>query len=314
VKRIHIAFFIILSMFILTTFLIGQDISFDYSVLNYTANIKKDVYAVGEPIEINNLIKNMGSETIAIEVSDVYSLNFDFVLYTLNGKLVEKSMNYYEKKERAIQNLKSPRKETLFPDEQYGQTITLNEYYDDLEPGRYILEPIFFPLTNMADTYPSVYGKKIQIRIVPIPYEENVAEVEDGVSTDAYKPLPPYETVDFILNAKLKGNWEAFFAYIDLSSIITLYSDWNERLNKLPKSKRYKLLEEFKKYLIANFEQDMIDYDVVRESREKNNSIVIAEIYKGKKRVTFTSRYTFSLEKRNEYWIVVSYSMVNLGQ
>lgn len=315
VKKLQFVIYVLLLLMLSSTFIVGQDIneSFDFETLNYTIDVDKNIFAVGEPIAINNTIKNSGSEVIGIEVFDTSILSFDYILYTLNGRILEKSMNFYEKKERAIENADDPRKEILFPDEQYGIDILLNGYYEELEPGRYILEPVFYPLTNIGESYPSISGKKIQIQIVPIPYEAGAVS-EESPTENEYEPLSPYDTIDFILNSRLMGDDEGFFAYFDLSRVINLYNDWNDRFEQVPKSKRDELLEEFKYYLIENFEPDMFDYEVVRSFREENDATVVADIYKGSENITYTSRYIFQLEKRNDYWIVVEYLIQNLGR
>lgn len=304
---------IIMFFLILSSSILSSQTSYNYDDLIYKVNINKNVFEVNEPIEINNVIENLGVEAIGIEVSDISTLNYDYVVYMLNGRVIEKSMKFYENKERTIEQLNIPRKEILYPEEQYGQIVNLNQYYDNLEPGRYILEPIFFPLTNMGDSYPHIKGKKLQIQIVPIPYK---GELEPGLETSLKQYTPfssAFDTIDFVLDAKLKSDWDAFFAYFDLSKIISLFNKWYIRYNDLPKSKRDELLEEFKEYLRENFEKSMMSYDVVRSFRDKTGAIVIAEIYRMQNSVVFTTRYTFYLEKRKDFWIIVNYELTNLG-
>ncbi len=312
---ILISFFII--MIVCSSFITGQttDISFDYDMLEYEISLDKDIFLIGETLEINNLIRNNGNEVIGIEIAKASNLNFDFILYKLNGRIVEKSMSYYEKKERAIQNLSSLRQEALVSGEQYGQIVILNEYYEDLKPGRYILEPVFYPLTNISDSYPKIVGKKLQIQIVPTPYKDEIDSIDSMDDDDEeFKSLSPYDTIDYILDAKLNGNWKSFFNYIDLSKLINIYKDWKERYNNLPKSKRNNLLEEFKEYLKQNFETEMLGYEVIRSTRENNVAEVLTEIHRGTDGVDYISRYLFKLEKRYEYWIIVEYQLIGLNR
>lgn len=312
-KKIYIFVFFML-MVVSSSFISGQtaDVSFDYEMLDYEISLDKDIFQIGETLEINNLIMNKGNEVIGIEIAKASNLNFDFILYKLNGRIVEKSMSYYEKKERAIQNLGSLRQEALVSGEQFGQIVVLNEYYENLIPGRYILEPVFYPLTNISDSYPKIIGKKIQIQIVPTPYENSIHS--STMEEETYESLSPYDTVDYILNAKLNNNWKSFFNYIDLSKLINIYNDWEDRYNNLPKSKRNNLLEEFKEFLKENFEKEMLKYEVVRSTREKNKAEVLTEIYRGTDEVDYISRYLFRLEKRYEYWIVVEYELIGLSR
>lgn len=289
-------------------------VSFDYENISYTINLEKDVFKVGETININNIIHNKGKEVIGIEVAEYSHLNFDFTLYKLNGRLVEKSMSFYETKERMIEDIDEPRSETLYPNEQYGMEVNFDYYYENLEPGRYIIEPKFFPLTNIGEYFPTINGKKIQIQIVSIPYNDINDKNNDDNDKTQIEALSPYDTIDRVLASKIKEDWDVFFSYIDLKRIIVLYNDWYERLLKLPKSKQDSLIEEFKSYFKKNFEDDMLDYQIIRSIRETNTAKVVAEIYKGEKRIKLTSRYVFELEKRNEYWIITSYEIMNLGR
>ncbi len=308
IKRIGIIIFILI---ILSATISGQDETyFNYEILEYVVDIDKNVYEIGEPLEINNLIINNGTETIEIEVSNISSINFNFNLSTINGKIIEKSIYYYETIERASIEKSHIRKETIHPGEEFGKFVYLDEYYEDLKPGRYILEPVFYPLTNLSNSFPSLSGKKIQIQIVPIDYEDEVIPYEEERE---FKPLAPFDTIDFVLEARMNNDWDAFFKYFDLSEIIKLYESWEDRLNKLPKSKTSELIEEFKDFLEGNFEPNIIGYDVKRSTREKSNAIVIAEIYRGSEQVTLTIRYTFYLEKRNDFWIIVDFEVLNLG-
>jgi hypothetical protein len=132
------------------------------------------------------------------------------------------------------------------------------------------------------------------------------------------EPLAPDETVRYILNARMKEQWEKFFLYLDLEAMIA--RDGSRQRQWLAES------EEGRMRMLARYRQDLqgavqdgdismipMEFDIERTAYgAEEGTVVVLEKFKTGN-YTERKRYTYYLRRKDNIWTVVDYSVLNLG-
>ena len=176
-------------------------------------------------------------------------MNFSFVVKNLQNQIIGQRNSFYLYKLSNTEN-RSYRTVTLAPGDIYGKTIDIRKLFMLDDVGYYIIKGVFYPVPfgfHDVNDYPS-NRIKIQIRY----NARRMAAVRHLVAQQKRElevVRSPYDTVAFLLNAKMKKNWEHFFHYIDLDRLIEIYPDYHAEYLKVGLSKRKAVLSKFRSYL-----------------------------------------------------------------
>jgi hypothetical protein len=130
--------------------------------------------------------------------------------------------------------------------------------------------------------------------------------------------LAPDETVRYILNARIKEQWEKFFLYLDLEAMIA--RDGSRQRQWLAES------EEGRMRMLARYRGDLqsavVDGDISMIPMEfeiertaygaEEGTVVVLEKFKIGN-YTERKRYTYYLRRKDNIWTIIDYSVLNLG-
>jgi len=130
--------------------------------------------------------------------------------------------------------------------------------------------------------------------------------------------LPPDEVVSYIIRARQLGHWERFFLYLDLEAMLT--RDGYRRRQWLAES------EEGRRRMLARYRLDLqnaevdgaislipLYYVIERTEYTAREGRVIATQYFREGMFIQRKRYVWYLERRDEIWTVVDFSVSLLG-
>jgi hypothetical protein len=147
---------------------------------------------------------------------------------------------------------------------------------------------------------------------VPLPLDEETNAVL------VREKIPPDEVIDYMLHARQKAQWEKFFLYMDLPSMLERDGARQREWNAESEEGRQAMLTRYRKDL----ESSSIDGDISAipmnwtiENTQYNatdGTVVAFEYFKAG---TYTEKkqYTYYLGKDDGVWTVKDYSVVNLG-
>lgn len=142
-------------------------------------------------------------------------------------------------------------------------------------------------------------------------------DVETGAALVRDK-LVPDQVVRWTLEARQKSQWEKFFLYLNIEKMINRDG---------PRQRRWRAeSEEGRRRMTANYRGELqkatIDGDISAipftfdiENTNYNSSegtVVVLEKFKTGDYIE-RKRYTYYLEKEDEYWSIVDYTVMNLG-
>jgi hypothetical protein len=130
--------------------------------------------------------------------------------------------------------------------------------------------------------------------------------------------IPPDEVVVYMLTARQQSQWERFFLYLDLETMLQRDAVQRRRYMAENEAGRRRLVSEYRQ----NMQNSVIDGDIVMiptsfnilrtEYSEDRGTVIVLQRYR-MPNFTELRHYTYTLEKRDNYWIIVNYSVQAMG-
>ncbi|MCA1949112.1 MAG: hypothetical protein LDL24_00945 [Treponema sp.] len=331
-------------LFCLSFVLSAQDIDFSIRYMD------KRVYYAGQgPILIQLTITNKSASTYRFFLADERAFSVDFDVRTMTNRSLEPSEILIRKR---TQNQRVFFREVLIQSgESFSFTEDLTDYVALNEAGSYVVQARLYPQlyqqkpngTATGSVYgnssgafmssiagnpsrsmenPSVDSNRLALTLRPAPLAEpgKAAPVLDA-DTNALlvrQNLPPDQIISYILTARQKGQWEKFFLYLDLEAMLVRDSARKRQWQAESEEGRQRMLERYR----SDLKNAMIDGDIatipIEFTVERTNygaedgTVTVLEKFRYGTYVE-KKRYTYYVRRKDGIWVVVDYSVVNLG-
>jgi hypothetical protein len=333
-------------------FLFVMMIVFGLSALSATeANVSFNIrffdrrvyYLEQDPILIQITLTNNGPSPFRFKLADERVFSVDFDVRTNSNRTVEAADLLVRRRSRSQQVFF--REVSIAAGESFSFVEDLRDYAAFSQSGAFVVQARLFPeLYQSAASFGAdlrfeeaggispgrvlaaagrpLESNRLTLSIRPRPTigPDNIPLALD-VDTNAVlvrERLPPDEVVAYLLTARQRSQWERFFLYLDLEAMLSRDAYRRRQFNSES--------EEGRQRMIARYRQDLqsavIDEDI---SMIPINFIIERTVYTAQTgtvttlqfyRVgTFTERkrFTWHLERRDDIWTIVDYSVVNLG-
>jgi len=304
---------------------------------------KRVYYLEQDPIFIQVTIANNSPFTYRFKLADERAFSVDFDVRTNSNRVVEAADILVRKRSQSQQVYF--REVSVEPGESFSFVEDLNNYAALTQSGSYVVQAKIYPdLYHTVRSEPSgvwssgasgispgatlaAAGKPLESNRLALNVRPRLIRGPDGipleldVETNAIlvrEKLPPDEVIRYLLTARQKSQWEKFFLYLDLEAMLSRDAYRRRQYNAES--------EEGRQRMIARYRQDMqnsvIDGDISlipmnfiieRTTHNGQSGTVTALEYFRVGSYTEKKRYTWYLEKRDEIWTIVDYSVVNLG-
>ncbi len=310
ISVIYLIFLSVTSVFSLQNSLNGLKLSINYH--------NKQIYYPESSIKIKITVSNETSESFSFNSADSYSYNFMLTVKTLKNLPLEYSEKYIIR-----HNSNKPvfyRQITLLPGEEYSFITTLDEFTDIKEPGIYIIQGTFYPDFNEKNADSAIYSNILTLPVRPSGMTPVLKDKIDSETGEILKKaaLSPDMVVSYIITARQKNDWNRFFLYLDLESLMTLEPRLEAKYRNSSESERLMLIDSYKDSLMnqvvdndiilvpASFEILTTTYTPVR------GKVLVKELfnYRNYKEI---KEYTYFLHKKDGYWTVYNYEIRNIG-
>ena len=217
------------------------------------------------------------------------------------------------------------RQVNLEPGEEFAFVVDLSEYVTIEEAGMYIIEVDFFPELNniLSPSELRVGSNRLSLSVRPGYRRDDPNLAIDEETGDILKAdqLPPDRVVDYILKARQNWEWDKFFLYLDLESLL-LESPVNAReYKRVTDEERFAMVEAYKIDLREGkiseqktFVDIPFDYDIMRTSYTPDRAeVTVREYFKFDNYDFQVLRdYTYHLIRTNEIWRVYDYDVTNI--
>ncbi len=286
-----------------------------------------------QEVEVLVTITNNSPETQRFKLADDRSFSIDFEVYSMDNQLVAPSKALRTK--RLAHRPLYFRELSLESMESYSFRENLRDYVDLDKSGAYIVRARLYtelyrpeepktpsPQTKISRGEELVSNRlSLSLRAKPI-LDENLSPLialdEKTHAILERKQVPPDEVVVYMLNARIKSEWEKFFLYLDLEAMLT--RDAKRRRTWLSEAEegRQKMIAQYREDLMKNkvdgeISTIPIDYRIIntRYSPSEGEVKVLQKFRDGV--YISTKEYIYSLKKRDNIWLISGYSVINVG-
>ncbi|MDR3139900.1 MAG: hypothetical protein LBT95_09570 [Treponema sp.] len=281
----------------------------------------KRVYFVSEdPIFVQVTIANNSPSTFRFRLADERAFSVDFEARTLSNRILENAAGLVAKRTGTQQIFF--REVAVESGESFSFIENLRDYIALTESGSFIVQAKMYPELYRNSGDPSLASNRLALNLRPaaIPGPDGLPLAMDA-ETNALlvrERLPPDEVVEYTLRARQKGQWEKFFLYLDVESMIV--RDAVRRRQWLAES------EEGRRRMVARYREELqgerIDGDIAAipmsftvertTYNAEEGTVTVLERFKIGDYIE-RKRYTYNLRHINDYWTIVDYSVSNLG-
>jgi hypothetical protein len=276
------------------------------------------VYFVGDPIQVEAVIANTGTDTLRFDVADNRFFNLDFDVRTTTNVGLDHARQFISER-----NSDQPvffREVSLEPGEKYGIVVDLDSYTAFTTAGQYVLQASFFPQLFRGLDSVAMKSNRLTLSLKPpaATAEEKAVVVAETGALLARQALPPDEVVTFTIAARQKSQWERFYLYLDLESLLRKNPEKDRAFRNATETVRAQMVNTFRQQLRqpslpqdisvvpTSFEVEKTSYD----SSEATVQVLEKFKYPG---YTELKGYTYHLKKSDRYWIIDDYEIRNQG-
>ncbi len=287
----------------------------------------KRVYYAGSgngPVFVQITLSNRGASTYRFKLADERAFSVDFELKTISNRVLEPAQILTRK--RTQDQHVFFREVAVEPGEALSFTEDLRDFAVLDEAGSYVVQARFYPELFKPSAEDSaadaVLSNRLTLTLRPAPLRDGTKpppalDVETGAVL-ARADLPPDRVVEYVLDARQKGQWEKFFLYLDLESMLA--RDGARKRAWLAESEegRQRMLDRYR----ADLKNALIDGDIstipieftverTNYGAEKGTVTALEKFRFG----TYTERkrYTYYVQRRDDTWTIYDYSVINLG-
>lgn len=276
-----------------------------------------------DPIYVQVTIANNSPSTYRFKLADERAFSVDFDIRTMTNRAVEAA-------ERLIRK-RTENRQVFFREVavESGESLSfvedIRDYASLNQSGSFVVQAklypeLFRPGEGAAAEILESNRLSLSLRPPVLPGPDGIP-LEMDAATNALlvrEKLPPDQVINYILTARQKSQWEKYFLYMDLESMIS--RDPVRRRQWLAESEegRQRMLARYRTELQGSvIDGDIaaipMEFEIERTTynNEEGTVIVLEKFRIGN--YTERRRYTYYLRRRDDVWTVVDYSVVNLG-
>jgi hypothetical protein len=278
----------------------------------------KRIYFPGSEIPVMVTVSNEGESTYRFKLADdrVYSLSFE--ARTPANRLLDLSDGY-----KVAMSLSKPvfyRELAIKSGEEYSFKEDLSRFVRVESPGSYTVKASFYPELYSSPSPSPIASNVLSLSVRPSPGLPPASESVSAVTGEALKAqaLGPDEVVRRTIVARQKSQWNEFFLYIDLPSLLTRDQDRKRQYAAESDEGQRRMVERYR----ADLETSVVDNDIVvqpysfeiletRYTEARGFVKAIEKFQSGQLRLI--KEYNYVLERRGEIWYIVDYTVLNKG-
>jgi len=299
---------------------------------------KRVYYLEQDPIFIQVTLTNNGPTPFRFRLADERAFSVDFDVRTATNKAVEAADLLIRKRSQSQQVFF--RELSIEAGESFSFVEDLKDYAALKESGSYVVQAKIYPelYQNLESTAVSsagispgrtlaATGMPLQSNRLTLSLRPRSITGPDGIPLEldvetnailAREKLPPDEVISYTLTARQKGQWEKFFLYLDLEAMLSRDAYRKRQWNAESEEGRQRMLVRYRQDLQnsaidGDISSIPMNFTIERTTHDGHKGSVSVLEYFKVGTYTEKKRYTWNLEKKDDIWTIVDYSVVNLG-
>lgn len=276
------------------------------------------VYFLGDPIMIEMTVANATTQPLSFNVADNRVFSFDFDVRTTTNLAVNHAPDFITA--RTSDQPVYFRTVTLQPGEKYAIVEDLTKYAAFTNAGLYVVQGKLFPQLWRGDTSAPLISNRLSLNVKPpvvTEQERAVVEAQTGALITR-QAFPPDQVVQYTISARQKSQWDKFFLYLDLESLLRKNPEKDRVWRRSSQQEQQTMLAQFKQQLMAS--TISTDINVIPTSFEIQNTTYgqtdgTVQVLEKFAHTDYTElrQYTYDLKKVEGFWIITDYEVKNLG-
>ena len=281
-------------------------------------------YVSTDPIYIQVSITNNSPYPYRFKLADDRAFSIDFDIRTMTNLQLPEADSLIRK--RTQYNQIFFREITIESGESFSFVEDLRDYVSFTQPGSYRVRAFVYPelirtvsTTPVVDTLESNYIN-LTIRPAAIPGPDGIP-LEMDIATGAVltvQPISPDAVVTYMLSARQLSQWERFFLYLDLDAMLQRDAYTRRRYLAENEEGRRRMVNEYRQSLQnAVLDGDIVvvptSFEIQRTVYDNLQGTVTALLRFRHPSYTELRQYTYYLEKRDNIWMIVDYSVLPAG-
>lgn len=309
-------------------FIFGQLNSKDISSSDYknaSVSIKyhnRTIYYPGNdsnnPINVHVTIKNNGPETLRFKLADDRTFSMDFKVFTVKNNQLEQTNEVIEK--RTTNTTVYFREIALEQGEEYSFVENVRDYIKIPESSVYYLELNYYPELYKSK-YLSLKSNRLTLEVRPSPTAAAASVIPVTTNTvEVLQPqsLSPDKVVEQTIISRQKSQWNQFFLYMDLESLLKKNATLKRKYISSSASERERMLATFKADLMqSRIENDIIavpsEFSIVETRYTPTEGTVTVVEWFQYPNFKEKKNYVYKVRQREGIWQIYDYTVTNLG-
>ncbi len=278
----------------------------------------KQIYYPESTVKIKVTVANNSGAAFSFNSAEIHSYNFLLSVKTLKNIPLSASEKYI-----IDHNKNKPvfyRQITLMPGEEYSFITTLDNYTTILKPGIYVIKGTFFPDFTQLESSAKLTSNILTLAVRPSVSVSVLNAIIDQNTHEILKKaaFPPDEVVSYFLTARQKGDWNKFFLYLDIESLIQNQPRLEAKFRNSSESERITLIKDYKDSLRnQTVDNDILlvpsSFSIIQTSYTPlKGKVLVRETFKYR---TYSEikEYTYYLHRIDGIWTIYNYEIRNLG-
>jgi hypothetical protein len=289
----------------------------DFSIRFYDRRV---YYAETDPIFVQITITNNSPSSYRFKLADDRAFSVDFDIRTMTNRPLQQADSLIRK--RTVNGQVFFREVAIESGESFSFVENLCDYIIFGQTGSFRVKARIYPelfKSGGATAFESNY-LSLTLRPAVIKGPDGIP-IEMDVATGAIlvkQRIPPDEVVAYMITARQTSQWEKFFLYLDLEAMLKRDPVQSRRFNAENEEGRRKMVNAYRQ----NLQNAVIDGDIavipttfdILKTQYNNDEgyVVVLQRYRFPN-FTELREYTYYLEKEDNLWSIVNYTVQKMG-
>jgi len=289
----------------------------DFSIRFYDRRV---YYAETDPIFVQITITNNSPSPYRFKLADDRAFSVDFDIRTMSNRPLQQADLLIRK--RTVNGQFFFREVAIESGESFSFVENLCDYISFGQTGSFRVKARIYPELFKPDGASAIESNYLSLTLRPAVIKgPDGIPVEMDVATGAIlvkQRIPPDEVVTYMITARQTSQWEKFFLYLDHEAMIKRDPVQSRKLNAENEEGRRRMINAYKQ----NLQNAVVDGDIaviptsfdILKTQYNNNegTVVVLQRYRFPN-YTELREYTYYLEKKDNFWSIVNYSVQKMG-
>jgi hypothetical protein len=277
-------------------------------------------YVDSDPVYVQITITNNRPSTYRFKLADERAFSIDFDIRTMTNRQLDEADSLIRKRSQYQQVYF--REIAVETGESFSFVEDLRDYVKFQQPGSFRVQAKVYPELYRIGSSHTIDSNYLTLSMRPpiIPGPDGIP-LEMDITTGAVlvrQRLAPDQVVEYMLTARQESQWEKFFLYLDLEAMLSRDAFQRRRWLAENEEGRQRMVREYRLRLQESVDDGDISvipttFEIERTTYNNHEgTVIVLQKFRGNN-FTEIRRYTYYLERKDSFWIIVNYSLVRLG-